>query len=551
MRRLGVGVSLLALSLVGGLSVKAHAASGDGQDTGGISPVIIKETDRHAPADFGFGPGVRPGAKARAAQTAITPLAAGVVPTGGANAQTQGVFGPPITWPIIGVHAVLLPDGRVLTYGTDEQGQQGGQFVYDVWDPAHGTEADSHLTLPNTTATDIFCSAQSVLSATGQVLITGGDATVDGVRNYSTEQTELFDPLNNTLQSIPGMTYARWYPTAVDLSNGEVVILGGRQEPNIDAPAPEIFSPTAGWRTLAGASSVPALGFPDGNWYYPKAFLTPSGKIFVLGNWTYTYSLTTTGDGSVTLLSSQAVPGNYQLPALMYAPGKVLSLRANKKVNLVNVSLKTPAITTTTDLDQVRYWANTTVMADGKVLVNGGSAVANELTGVAYTAQIWNPLDGKWTVGAAAGKPRLYHSIALLLPDGSVLTGAGGAPGPVNNLNMEIYYPPYLYRKNTSGLPASRPTLTSAPSLVHVGQTFTATVAANQTIGRVTMVRTGSVTHSFNPSQRFVPLTFVQSGQTLTITMPTDPDVALPGYYMMFVLKGGVPSVAKIVRVTT
>src|SRR5512133_3651654 len=52
--------------------------------------------------------------------------------------QTQrlwGVFGTPVTWPIIGLHAVLLPDGRVMSYGTDEQGQQGAQFVYDVWTP--------------------------------------------------------------------------------------------------------------------------------------------------------------------------------------------------------------------------------------------------------------------------------------------------------------------------------------------------------------------------------------------------------------------------------
>ena len=76
-----------------------------------------------------------------------------------------------------------------------------------------------------------------------------------------------------------------------------------------------------------------------------------------------------------------------------------------------------------------------------KVLVTGGSAVANQLTGVAYAATIWNPATGQWTLGASAVKPRLYHSTALLLPDGSVLTAGGGAPGPVKNLNAEIYYP--------------------------------------------------------------------------------------------------------------
>ena len=89
--------------------------------------------------------------------------------------------------------------------------------------------------------------------------------------------------------------------------------------------------------------------------------------------------------------------------------------------------------------------------------MTGGSAVFNQLTGVAYAATIWDPATGQWTPGANAVKPRLYHSIALLLPDGSVLTGAGGGPGPVKNLNTEIYYPPYLF--DASGQPAARPSI--------------------------------------------------------------------------------------------
>ena len=79
-------------------------------------------------------------------------------------------------WPIIPIHAVLLPDGRVLTYGTTEAGQQTAYFVYDVWNPAAGfSRAGSHLTLNNTTLTDIFCSSQVVLPQSGNVFIAGGD----------------------------------------------------------------------------------------------------------------------------------------------------------------------------------------------------------------------------------------------------------------------------------------------------------------------------------------------------------------------------------------
>ena len=67
------------------------------------------------------------------------------------------------------------------------------------------------------------------------------------------------------------------------------------------------------------------------------------------------------------------------------------------------------------------------------------------MTDVNYNAEIWNPSTGPWTVGARGSSARLYHSTALLLPDASVLVAGGGAPGPQNNTNMEIYYPPYLY----------------------------------------------------------------------------------------------------------
>ena len=79
------------------------------------------------------------------------------------------------------------------------------------------------------------------------------------------------------------------------------------------------------------------------------------------------------------------------------------------------------------------------MMADGKVVVTGGSEFDKQLDGANFNALIWNPDTGKWTIGAAtsSGKARLYHSTALLLPDASVLVGGGGAPGPQTNLNAE------------------------------------------------------------------------------------------------------------------
>ena len=85
------------------------------------------------------------------------------------------------------------------------------------------------------------------------------------------------------------------------------------------------------------------------------------------------------------------------------------------------------------------------------------------------------------------GVAALYHSSAILLPDGSVLVGGGGAPGPMINVNAEIYFPPYLFTAN--GALAPRPRIVSAPDLLGIGQTFTVEFANASSITRVACSR--------------------------------------------------------------
>jgi hypothetical protein len=69
-------------------------------------------------------------------------------------------------------------------------------------------------------------------------------------------------------------------------------------------------------------------------------------------------------------------------------------------------------------------------------------------------------------------------------------------------------------------------------------------------IARISLVRIASVTHAFNQNQRFVPITAFQvQGSGLSVTAPSDRNIAPPGHYMLFVLNvQGVPSEAKIVQ---
>src|SRR5690242_9947871 len=129
-----------------------------------------------------------------------------------------GAWSPPFSWPLIAAHAVLTPDGRVLTYGTDGNGRQTGYFIYDVWDPSVGPSAGGHLTLPNGTGTDIFCSSQLILPQNGDIFLAGGDNwTGSGTTNTGNNNTNVFNPASNSLARGNNLNRARWYSTSTTL----------------------------------------------------------------------------------------------------------------------------------------------------------------------------------------------------------------------------------------------------------------------------------------------------------------------------------------------
>jgi hypothetical protein len=237
------------------------------------------------------------------------------------------------------------------------------------------------------------------------------------------------------------------------------------------------------------------------------------------------------------------------MPVRAFIPGyRTLTFRNNKKVQIVDVANSLPIVKDAATPKWDRKWGNLTLLANGHVLASGGSGVLNELTNIAFESEIFLPGANVWVPGASAQTPRLYHSSTLLLPDGSVLTAGGGAPGPQNNLNAEIYYPPYLY--NADGTLAPRPTIVSAPSKVEVGKTFQFTVGPNDKVFGINLVRLGSQTHSYDPDARSIFAHYTQNGTTVTGQVMNDPKIVLPGYYMLFVVdQNDHPSIAKIVSI--
>ncbi|HTE42579.1 MAG TPA: galactose oxidase-like domain-containing protein, partial [Steroidobacteraceae bacterium] len=416
---------------------------------------------------------------------------------------------------------------------------QTGFFIYDVWDPAAGLNA-GHTTLANNTGTDIFCSSALVLPQGGNVFIAGGDKwTGTGTTNTGNNNSNLFNYTSNSLTRQNNMNRARWYSSSIVLLNGEVYTQGGSGGTDF----PEIRGTNGTFRLLSSAATN------SFDFMYPRNFIAPDGRVFGYDSNGKMYYINPAGNGAVTTAGQFTGPTGSDASAAMFRPGRILQFGGNSNgAVVIDIRGGSPVVQPTGSMSSQRRLGNATILADGKVLATGGSPVWNDMTNASYTAEIWDPNTGVWTVGASANRARMYHSGGVLMPDGSVLVAGGGAPGPQNNTNFEVFYPQYLY--DEFGLIAARPTIESAPSVIDIGQTFGVDYANTANVSRVVMIKTAAVTHSFNMEQRFIELTYTGDDGKLRVQAPTRATDAPPGFYMLFVFDtNGTPSIARIVKV--
>lgn len=481
---------------------------------------------------------------------------------------TNGSWSPVFALPNVPIHLHVLPSGKVLFWGRRDRPEDSLdvlQTTPQIWDPKTGLcEAIPQPTLPNQTKVNIFCSGHTFLSD-GRLFVAGGHITdYDGLNQACT-----YDYASNKWSPLQLMNAGRWYPTLTALPNGSILATSGKYVPkgskqDIVNNIPQIWN-NGSWSSCAEFDVLQL---------YPYLHLISDGRIFMTGPQATSYYLDYRQGGNWTQLAQGAQgqrQGTYRdyASSVAYDTDKIvfigggndpIDFKPSANCETIDLSKPNPTWQKTSPMHFGRRQHNATLLPDGTVLVTGGTSGSgshnhfNDLTPGApvHAAELWNPLKGDWKVLASESVDRCYHSAAVLLPDGRVLSGGGGEYKPdgsnPNNpkdthRDAQIFSPPYLFK-------GPRPEIIKVPDQISLGQTFTLETDNPSQTSQVTLIRLPSVTHSFNQNQGVNFLKFKVDMTKLSVALPPSANKCPPGYYMLFVLNNqNVPSIAKIVRV--
>ena len=519
----------------------------------------------------------------------------------------------PISSEVLAVHAALLPTGLLIYFSGDETDRElhdRGDYDHSrLFDPATGS-----VTKCASPTTDLFCCGHAML-ADGRLLVCGGiqDGAVgdfffvggQGLHAHhapGNRATWVFNPSTTTWMRCedmntgpvaplqeggdPTKTGGRWYPTLVTLGSGEMLVMSGHPgggDARHNNNTPEVFPCPA-----SGQSSwflMPAVGDEDiaPDHTYPRVFALPDGSVFsvtpfeqVTGN-SCRYdpvagslvdvcaAPSDTGDPPNATREQQVYLGYHCSAVLLpltpsngYRP-RVLICNGRQPyvIDLASVEPTwNPTGSRALQGSPSRWNATAVILPTGQVLVNGGVRLTMGTAGpelvddnAVLTPELFDPDTGTWSALPAGTVPRNYHSSAVVLPDGRVWTAGSNKNTWLGaqfvERRMEILSPWYCWPT------VRRPVVIDVPPLIRPRETFAIQVDDAASIGRVALLRTGSVTHCFSSDQRYIVLDFQQAdADRLTVTAPPDTRIAPPGYYLLFVIDtSGAPSEGRFLRI--
>lgn len=497
-----------------------------------------------------------------------------------AFAQTSGG-----TWSVGGntqataIHVAMLYNGKILCVAGSGYFNPNklGPFEAGIFDPVTNT----YTALPNE-SDDMFCCGNAMLSD-GNVLLAGGTLAYDEVSLnglwLGEKKAWIYDVAAGSFRTIQSMKHGRWYPTLVTLADGKVLTVNGYDEYGSYNKLIEIFDPsTETWAIkydplstasyCAGEGQDPNLmpgagtqcygpGVGPNALLYPRMHLMPEGLVVVCGQsktmrtydpatgvWKFAGNMlfnASRGYGSSVLLPMQNVASE-KGKVLIFGGTAAADSFATNTAEVLSLSGTTIVSRWTNPSNRGRKHPIPVILPTGKIMVLGGTEFQNDSSLKVMEAELFDPIAETWTLLPAMAVPRLYHSSALLLPDGRVWTAGTTYTRVSRELRTEYYTPDYYS--------VPRPTISAQPVAGDYGGSIVIPTPNAQEIDAVSLVRLGTETHAYNTDQRLIWLQITGSTPSnVTVLAPVNAKIAPPGYYMIHVLKLGVPSVAKIIKI--
>jgi hypothetical protein len=491
----------------------------------------------------------------------------------------------PFNSQVLAIHAAMLPTSRVLFFSGSGNNTArvadptfgdvaDGMYTSVVWDP--GAPDGQNFSHPPTILRqdgrpfDFFCGGDTFL-ADGRLLSAGGTQNYNAGNDLGQQEAAIFDPVSEQWAAAPPMAHGRWYPQLLLFPDGHVLTVSGKNDTNGDLnPLFEVYDPAnARWVLHNPPQSPDFMGLP----FYSHLFLMADGRVFFSGGRMDDARFQRAGIMAFApdAIEFQVVPATVD-PTLRNQSSSVLlppaqdqrvmiigggpsddRTSATGTTEIVQLDQPDPAYRLAMPLSLPRIHLNAVLLPDRTVFVSGG-AIIHEESGVPpiarLQAEIYDPAADTWEPAAVASVIRMYHSVALLMPDGRVVTASGNPPPygqrapwqpPQANeeLRIEMYSPPYMFG-------SARPTIGHVASEWHYGQAVSIASPQAQAILWAELIRCGVTTHSFDNSQRLVdlPITARPAG-SLTVDAPEAPTTAPPGWYMLFLVdQQHIPSAA-------
>ncbi|KAM5347441.1 hypothetical protein ACJ41O_010446 [Fusarium nematophilum] len=477
-----------------------------------------------------------------------------------------GRWGPTLNFPVIPVAGAVDPaSGNVIVWSADRYDRYSGngRTQTAAWDPAMNIITQREVT---ETGHDMFCPGTS-MDADGQIVVTGGG---------DAQSTSLYDPVSGRWIKGPDMKIARGYQSSATTSDGRVFTIGGSWSGGEFEKNGEIYDPASHtWALLPNASVHPMLtadreGILRSD-NHAWLFGWKSGTVFQAGpstamNWYYTKNSKGAVRPAGKRRSSRGIdPDAMCGNAVMYDAlnGKILTFggapnfidddaTANAHIITLGSPGKRPQVEFASDgMWYPRIFHTSVVLPDGSIFITGGQSHGIPFTDSTpqLTPELYRPETDTFILQQTNSIVRTYHTISLLLPDGRVFNGGGGlcAECGTNHFDAQIFTPGYLYREN--GMQTKRPKITWSPDTISVGGSTA--IRTNAPVSSASLIRYGTATHGINTDQRRIPLTLERaSTNKYSFSLPDDAGIALPGYWMLFVMDStGVPSIAATIKV--